>query len=47
MALIHLQNLEKNHHHKNKDQAYTVKHLAGAHSTENIHLWAAGSEEGG
>jgi hypothetical protein len=48
MALIHLQNLEKNPHHKNKDQAYTaLKHLAGTHSTENIHLWAAGSGEGG
>jgi hypothetical protein len=47
MALIHLQNLKKNPHHQNKDQTYIVKLFAVTHSTENIHLLAAGSGEGG
>jgi hypothetical protein len=47
MALIHLQNLKKNPHHKTKDQTYIVKTLAVTHSTETIYHPAAGSGEGG
>ena len=39
--------MKKNPHHKIKEQTDTVTNLAVTYVTENIHLLAAGSGEGG